>query len=102
MNWNLCLATFIVTLLLTIGLMIWWERRMGPTCIICGKPDKTGQGLLKCDHCGKSFCRTNLDQISITSPKQKPKPAKERRGHGAAILLYGKKKNLCNYCLERI
>ena len=102
MNWNLCLATFIVTLLLTISFMVWWERRKGPTCIVCGQPDKTGQGLLQCDHCGKLFCRTNLDQITIATPKQKPKPAKERTGHGAAVTLYGKKKNLCNYCLDRI
>ena len=102
MNWSLCLVAFIISLSLTIGFMLWWDHQGGPKCIICGKPDKTGEGHLKCDHCGRWFCRVNLDRIMIANHKQKPKPAKERTGHGAAVNLYGKKKNLCNNCLERI
>jgi hypothetical protein len=102
MSVSLFLVAFIISLGLTIGLMVWWDRRGGPKCIICGEPDKTGEGHLECDHCGKWFCRTDLDEISITSPKQKPEPTEEREGHGAAVNLYGKELNLCNYCLARI
>jgi hypothetical protein len=99
---GLCLFAFIVSLLVTVGVMLWLDRRRGPRCIVCGKHDTTGQGHIKCDYCGKYFCRTDMDQLSVADRTQELKPAEERTGHGAAINLYGRMKNLCNYCLDRI
>ena len=102
MDGGLFLVAFIVSLLLTIGVMLWLDRRRGPRCIVCGKHDATGEGHIKCDHCAKYFCRADMDELSVADYTQKPKPAEERTGHVAAIDLYGKEKNLCNYCLDQI
>jgi hypothetical protein len=102
MDEGLCLVAFLVSLLVTVGVMFWLDARRGPRCIVCGKYDATGQGHIKCDHCGKYFCRANMDRLSVATHKQKPKPSSERTGHGAAINLWGRAKNLCNHCLDQI